>query len=38
MVASDKRLLRAADAEGLKTLNPEIVSAAEVPGILAALA
>ena len=37
MVASDKRLLRAAEAEGLKTLNPELLPAADVTAFLAAL-
>lgn len=36
LVASDTRLLRAADAEGLPTLNPELVPAADVPDFLAA--
>ena len=35
LVAADKRLVRAAEAEGLKTLNPELVLAADVPGFLA---
>lgn len=35
LVASDRRLLRAAIAEGLKTLNPE--QATDVPAFLAAL-
>ena len=37
LVASDKRLLRAADAEGLATLNPEIVLPADVPAWRAGL-
>jgi len=37
LVAADYRLLRAAEAEGLATLNPEAVSAADVATILAAL-
>jgi predicted nucleic acid-binding protein len=37
LVASDKRLLRAAAAEGFATLNPEAVAAAEVSSFLAAL-
>jgi predicted nucleic acid-binding protein len=37
LVASDKRLLRAADAEGFKTLNPELMPAADVPAFLASL-
>jgi len=37
LIASDKRFLRAAEAEGLATLDPEQVSAADVPARLAAL-
>lgn len=37
LIASDQRLLRAATAEGLATLNPEQVSPLDVPDILAAL-
>ena len=37
LVASDKRLLRAAKAEGLEVLNPETVQAADIPAFLAAL-
>lgn len=37
LVAADQRLLRAAAAEGLATLNPESVSAAAVPALLAAV-
>ncbi len=37
LVASDKRLLHAATAEGLATLNPELVAATDVPPFLAAL-
>lgn len=37
LIASDQRLLRAANTEGLATLNPEQVSPLEVPAILAAL-
>ncbi len=37
LVAADQRLLRAAQAEGLKTLNPELIAAADVPAFLAAL-
>jgi hypothetical protein len=37
LVASDTRLIAAAQAEGLKTLNPELVSAANTPALLAAL-
>jgi hypothetical protein len=34
LVASDRRFLRAAEAEGLRTLNPEIVPASEVAAVL----
>ena len=37
LIASDQRLLRAAQAEGFPTLIPEAVVAADVPAILAAL-
>lgn len=37
LVASDQRLLRAASAEGLATLNPELLLPADVPGTLASL-
>jgi hypothetical protein len=37
LVAADARLLRAAAAEGLATLNPGTVAAADVPAVLAAL-
>jgi hypothetical protein len=37
LVASDQRLLRAATAEGFRTLNPEAIAAADVPAFLAAL-
>jgi predicted nucleic acid-binding protein len=37
LVASDLRLLRAASAEGLKTLNPERLPASDIPPFLAAL-
>jgi hypothetical protein len=37
LVASDQRLLRAAKADGLEVLNPESVSATDVPAFLAAL-
>ena len=36
LVASDKRLLRAAATEGVRTLNPETVLAADIPGLLGA--
>lgn len=37
LVASDQRLLRAASAEGLRTLNPEQAAASDMPAFLAAL-
>lgn len=37
LIASDLRLLRAADAEGLRTLNPEITPASEMFAFLSAL-
>jgi predicted nucleic acid-binding protein len=37
VIAADRRLLRAADAEGLKMLDPEILSTAGVPAFLASL-
>lgn len=37
LIASDQRFLRAADAEGLKTLNPEMIPAADIPSLLAGL-
>jgi hypothetical protein len=37
LVAADRHLLRAATAEGLQTLNPEAVAAADVPALLATL-
>ncbi len=37
LVASDQRFLRAASAEGLQTLNPELVPVADVPVLLASL-
>ena len=37
LIASDQRLLRAAAAEGLATLNPEVVPPIDVPALLAAL-
>ncbi len=36
-IASDQRLLRAAAAEGLATLNPEQVSPVDIPALLARL-
>ena len=37
LIATDRRLLRAAQAEGLRTLNPEITAPNDVPVFLAAL-
>ncbi len=37
LIAADRRLLRAAATEGLATLNPELLSLADVPAFLAAL-
>jgi len=37
LIASDQRLLRAAQLEGLGTLNPERLPTADVPAFLAAL-
>ena len=37
LVAADKRLLRAAEAEGMKTLDPETLSAADVSAFLLSL-
>ena len=37
LVASDKRLIRAAEAEGLNTLNPELTRAKDIPAFLAGL-
>jgi predicted nucleic acid-binding protein len=37
LAAADQRLLRAAQAEGLKTFNPERIAPADVPAFLAAL-
>lgn len=37
LIAADQCLLRAAAAEGLATLNPEIVSPTDIPALLAAL-
>ncbi len=36
LVASDKQLLRAAEAEGLKTLNPELLAVVDAAAFLAA--
>jgi len=36
LVAADQRLLRAAQAEGLMTVNPELMASADVPAFLAA--
>lgn len=38
LVAADQRLLRAASAEGLTTVNPELLPVSDVPGFLALLA
>ena len=32
LISSDKRLNRAAEAEGLKSLNPEEVATGDIPG------
>lgn len=37
LVAADYRLLMAANAEGLKTLNPELLAPSDVPALLAGL-
>ncbi len=37
LVATDRRLLRAAAAEGLNTANPELIAAADVPSLLLSL-
>jgi len=37
LVTADKRLVRAAGAEGLLTLNPELIAAGDVPAFLASL-
>jgi predicted nucleic acid-binding protein len=37
LVAADRRLLRAATAEGLRTLNPEVLPVIDVPAFLASL-
>jgi hypothetical protein len=37
LIAADQLLLRAAQAEGLRTLNPELMAPADVPTFLAAL-
>ena len=37
LAAADQRLLRAAQAEGLTTFNPERIAAVDVPAFLAAL-
>jgi predicted nucleic acid-binding protein len=37
LVASDKRMLRAASAEGLSTLNPQEIAVADIPVLLASL-
>lgn len=35
LVAADRRLLRAADSEGIRTINPELVDPAAVPAFVA---
>jgi hypothetical protein len=37
LVAADERLVRTAQAEGLQAVNPETLSAADVPAFLASL-
>jgi hypothetical protein len=37
LVASDQRLVSAAHVEGFATINPEVISAADVPDRLAAV-
>jgi hypothetical protein len=37
VVATDQRLLRAAEAEGLRTLDPEVTAAEDVPALIASL-
>ena len=37
LVSADKRLLRAAQSEGLAVINPEAIAAAEVPALIASL-
>jgi predicted nucleic acid-binding protein len=37
MIAADQRLVRAAAAEGLRTLNPEFLAASDVPEFVASL-
>lgn len=37
LVAADRRLIRAAESEGLRALNPELVPAADIPAFLAPL-
>jgi hypothetical protein len=37
MIAADQRLVRAAAAEGLRTLNPEVFAASDVPAFVASL-
>lgn len=37
LIACDKRLLRAAGLEGVKTINPQLVAAQDIPALLANL-
>ncbi len=37
LVAADRRFIRAAEAEGLRTLNPELIPATDIPAFLAHL-
>ena len=37
LVAADHRLIRAAEAEGLRTLNPELLPPADIPTLLTSL-
>lgn len=37
LVAADRRLIRAAEAEGLRTLNPDLLPPADIPALLAGL-
>ena len=37
LIAADRRLLRAATAEGVQTLNPEVFPVADIPALLARL-
>jgi predicted nucleic acid-binding protein len=37
VIAADRRLLRAADVEGFRTIDPEALAPVDVPGLLASL-